>query len=237
MKQVTLGRSGIVTGSIGFECGPLLQQSFTDCRRITERAIEAGVRFYDIGLPIEELQKRIGHSIAGYRRQLILAGSFAPCKPEEFRDQLKMVLRGLKTDYLDLCQIHDPDYLPRTGDSEGFYDALTDAKKAGYIRSIGLTTGSPDVALHALEYGWYDTLQFPWTKESSQDDLDYLEFAHEADMGSISVPPESYPEQMEEALSAMEQYDSHVSLWLLEEGKGMDAVLANARQANSLPAE
>lgn len=231
MKEVTLGRSGIVTGNLGFECGPLLQRSFADCRALTERAIDAGIRFFDIGLPIEELQKRIGHATVGHRRDIILAGSFEPCKPEEFRDQLKMVLRGLKTDYLDLCQIHDPSYLPRTGDGEGFYDALTDAKKAGYIRSIGLTTGSPDIALHALEYGWYDTLQYPWSSESEPEDLDYLEFTHEADMGSICVPPQPYPSDVEKELNAMEKYDAHVSLWLLEEGDGMDAVLKAAQRA------
>lgn len=230
MKQVTLGRSGIVTGHLGFECGPLLQKSFAECRQITEKTIDAGVRFFDIGLPIEELQKRVGHATVGHRSQLILAGSFEPCKPEEFRDQLKMVLRGLKTDYLDLCQIHDPNYLPRTGDGEGFYDALTDAKKAGYIRSIGITTGSEDVALHALEYGWYDTLQYPWTVESTEEEKDYLMFTHEADMGSISVPPQPYPVDIEKELEALGKYDAHVSLWLLEEGPGMEAVLRAARQ-------
>jgi len=228
MKQVTLGRSGIVTGNLGFECGPLLQKSFAECRAITQRAIEAGIRFFDIGLPVEELQKRVGHATVGSRRELILAGSFEPCKPEEFKNQLKMVLRGLKTDYLDLCQIHDPDYLPRTGDSEGFYDALMAAKKAGYIRSIGLTTGSIDIALHALEYGWYDTLQFPWQAQGGEEEMDYLTFTHEADMGSISVPPQPYPNDMKTELEALMAWDAHVSLWLLEEGAGMEAVLEAA---------
>ena len=228
MKEVTLGRSGIVTGNVGFECGPLLKRSFADCRGVMERAIDAGVRFFDIGLPVEELQKRVGHSTVGHRNDLILAGSFEPCKPQEFKDQLKMVLRALKTDYLDLCQIHDPDYLPRMGDSEGFFDALTEAKKAGYIRSIGITTGSEDIALHALEFGWYDTLQFPRTADSEELALDYLTFTHGADMGSISVP-QPYPEDVQAVLkemNAMAEYDAHVSLWLLEEGPGMDQVLA-----------
>ena len=42
MKQVTLGRSGIVTGNVGFECGPLLKRSFADCRGVVEKAIDAG---------------------------------------------------------------------------------------------------------------------------------------------------------------------------------------------------
>ena len=187
MKEVTLGRSGIVTGNVGFECGPLLKRSFADCRGVMERAIDAGVRFFDIGLPVEELQKRVGHSTVGHRNDLILAGSFEPCKPQEFKDQLKMVLRALKTDYLDLCQIHDPDYLPRMGDSEGFFDALTEAKKAGYIRSIGITTGSEDIALHALEFGWYDTLQFPFSYLASEKDIALVNLCEEHDVGFICM--------------------------------------------------
>lgn len=229
MKQVKLGRSGIVTHNIGFECGPLLQRSFADSRGIMEKAIDAGVQFFDIGMPIEELQKRVGHATVGHRQEIVLAGSFEPCKPEELKKQLVMVLRALKTDYLDLCQIHDPQYLPRTGDGEGFYDALISAKKEGYIRSIGITTGHEEIALHALEYGWYDTLQFPWNSQSSEDELDYISFTHEADMGSISVPPEEYPANVAEELEAMAAFDAHVSLWPLLEGAGMDSVFKLAQ--------
>ena len=230
MKEISLGRSGIRTGQLGLECGPLLKRSFAESRALMERALDAGIRFLDIGLPIEELQKRVGHAIAGRRRQIVLAGSFAPCAPEAFKDQLKMVLRALKSDYLDLCQIHDPDYLPRTGDAEGFYDAMTDAKKAGYIRSIGITTGSEDVALHALEYGWYDTLQFPWGAASSEELLEYIGFTHEVDMGSISVPPEEYPDDIAHELEALAQYGDHLFLFPLEEGDGLDALLAMSRE-------
>ena len=46
-------------------------------------------------------------------------------------------------------------------------------------------------------------------------------------MGSISVP-QPYPEDAQavlKELKAMAEYDAHVSLWLLEEGPGMDQVL------------
>lgn len=219
MKKVTLGRSKITAGTIGLELSPLRAMSFAKCRGIMEKAIDGGIDFFDIGLPEEELQKRIGHGTVGLRSRIVLAGSFEPCEPQAFRKGLETLLRSLKTDYLDLCQIHDPDYLPRTGDSEGFYDALQAAKKAGYIRSIGITTGTDFIAMNALEYGWYDTLQYPWTSESSEEDLDFIPFAHEAQMGTISVPLEEHiPEDvLLKELSWLKKQNDHMGLYLAEE--------------------
>ena len=45
-----------------------------------------------------------------------------------------------------------------------------------------------------------------------------------------SVPPQPYLVDIEKELEALGKYDAHVSLWLLEEGPGMEAVLRAARQ-------
>lgn len=227
MKKVNLGRSGIVANNVGLELGALISKNFDECREIVEKAVAAGIDFYDIGLPEEELQKRIGHATVGMRSQIVLAGSFSPCEPKEFKSKLQTVLRALKTDYLDLCQIHDPDYLPRTGDAEGFYDALTQAKEAGYIRSIGLTTGTDFIAMDGLEFGWYDTLQYIWNRNSSEEDLDLIPFAHEAMMGTISVPPSEFPtteEELKKDLEWLHSVDEHLALWGVD-GQDLDALL------------
>ena len=217
MKEILLGRTGIRTGSIGADCGALQACSFEKSRTLFQEALEAGIRFYDIGLPEEELQKRIGHGLIGQRSQVILAGSFVPDTPQAFRKQLEQVLRGLKTDYLDLCQIHDPDYMPRRGDAEGVYDAMQQALEKGYIRSIGITTGNRNVLLHALEFGWYDTVQYPWTTGSDEEELELLRFCREAQTGSISVPPEEWPEDLAAELDFLQSFEDHLTLWPLQE--------------------
>lgn len=227
MEKVTLGRSGICCYPVGLELEPFRKMSFAKCREAMDEALGAGIEFFDIGLPDEELQKRIGHGIVGRRSSVILAGSFEPCSPEELKKQLQTVLRGLKTDYLDLAQIHDPDYLPRTGDHTGFYDALMDAKEAGLIRSVGITTGTYEIALNALEYGWYDTLSYPWTKDADEDAMGFIEFSSMADMGTISVPIEEYasPEEVAAEIECQSEWDHHVILFKADDSEGMHELL------------
>lgn len=217
MEEIVLGRSGIQTGRIGVECGALRQYPFEKCRALLQSVMERGIRFYDVGLPEEELQKRVGHGLIGQRSQVILAGSFVPDTPQVFRKQLEQVLRGLKTDYLDLCQIHDPDYMPRRGDAEGVYDAMLQAKEKGYIRNIGITTGNFNVLLHALEFGWYDTVQYPWTASSEEEEIELLRFCRDAEVGSISAPPDQWPDDPEKEFRFLQSFADHLTLWKLTE--------------------
>ena len=216
MKQVTLGRTGLVCGQMGLELSPLREVSFAQSKQLVELALEKGINFFDLGLPDRETQKRIGYAIAGHRDQLILAGSFVPSTKQNLENDLKWMLRDLKTDHLDLLQIHDPDYVLRPGEASGLFDILLDAKKAGSIRNIGITTGDPLMALNSLEYGWYDTLQYPWSAQSEEEEIGLLEFCPEAQVGSINVPPESM-ENAEKDLDRLQSYKDHLMLWMLSE--------------------
>lgn len=224
MKKVTLGRTGLVVGQMGLELSPLRKLSFAECKRVMDKAFGYGVNFLDLGLPERETQKRIGHSIAGKRSELILAGSFVPKDKESLRKDLQWMLRDLKTDYLDILQIHDPDFILRPGEESGLYDALLSAKKDGYIRNIGITTGDPIMAMDCLEYGWYDTLQYPWSRASDEAELAVLECCNEAEVGSINVPMEELDLDVEDHIEFLQQFENHMMLWMLREEE-MERVL------------
>ncbi|MCR5005202.1 MAG: aldo/keto reductase [Clostridiales bacterium] len=217
MEQVKLGRTGLIASRVGLELSPLRELSFAASREALDEAIGRGITFFDLGLPDRETQKRIGHAIAGRRQDLILAGSFVPSTKQQLEEDIKWMLRDLKTEYLDLIQIHDPDYVLRPGEASGLFDMLLDAKKAGYIRNIGLTTGDPVMAMNALEYGWYDTLQYPWHSGSAEEELMVLSLCREAEVGSINVPLEWTPEEADREEAFQKNYPDHLSLWMLHD--------------------
>ncbi|MDR1520237.1 MAG: 4Fe-4S dicluster domain-containing protein, partial [Planctomycetota bacterium] len=69
----------------------------------------------------------------------------------------------------------------------GVYPALLEAKKAGKIRFIGITNHHLGRARQAIESGAFDTLQFPLSVLSSQEEIDMTFRCRDLDIGVIAM--------------------------------------------------
>lgn len=166
------GRHADVTVSAlalgGYHLGNIT--SARECTRIVHAAIDAGITFMDNAWEYHdhESETRMGRAIADRRHQVFLMtkvcthGRGAALATK----QLDESLRRLKTDYVDLWQIHEcvydnePDLHFARG---GVIDALERAKRAGKVRFVGFT-GHKDPAIHLrmLSYGYpFDACQLP----------------------------------------------------------------------------
>lgn len=138
--------------------------------RVLHEAIDAGVNFLDNaweynGGRSEEL---MGRALQGRRQQVILMTKVCSHGRDKkvALQQLDDSLRRLKTDYLDLWQIHevvyddDPDRHLMPG---GAADALLEAKKQGKVRFVGFTGHKdPKIHLKMLAHDFpFDTCQMP----------------------------------------------------------------------------
>jgi len=138
--------------------------------RILHEAIDAGMTFLDNaweynGGRSEEL---MGKGLQGKRQQVFLMTKVCSHGRDKkvAMQQLEESLRRLKTDYLDLWQIHevvyedDPDrhFVPH-----GAVDALLEAKQQGKVRFIGFTGHKhPKIHLKMLSHDFpFDTCQMP----------------------------------------------------------------------------
>ncbi len=138
--------------------------------RILHEAIDAGMTFLDNaweyhGGRSEEL---MGKGLQGKRQQVFLMTKVCSHGRDKkvAMQQLEDSLRRLKTDYLDLWQIHevvyedDPDrhFVPH-----GAVDALLEAKQQGKVRFVGFTGHKhPNIHLKMLSHDFpFDTCQMP----------------------------------------------------------------------------
>ncbi|MGW6495242.1 aldo/keto reductase [Nonomuraea angiospora] len=145
-----LGRTGIqVTpyclGTMMF--GKVGNPDHDDCVRIVHRALDAGINFVDtadVYGPRGESEEIVGKALKGRRDDVVLAtkvnGSMGedPNRGGSSRrwivTEVEHSLRRLRTDHIDLYQIHHPD--PHT-DIEETLSALTDLVRSGKVRAIG----------------------------------------------------------------------------------------------------
>jgi predicted aldo/keto reductase-like oxidoreductase len=138
--------------------------------RIVQEAIDAGVNFLDNAWEYHDglSEELMGKALEGRREQVFLMTKVCTHgrdKRTALR-QLEQSLRRLKTDYLDLWQIHevvydnDPDLHFAPG---GAIEALEQAKRDGKVRFVGFTGHKdPSIHLKMLEHDYpFDTCQMP----------------------------------------------------------------------------
>jgi len=152
MQTRTIGRTGVrvsplCLGTMMF--GPGYNADADDCVRIVHRALDAGINFVDTADIYSEgiSEEIVGRALAGRRDDVVLAtkchlpmGDDPNMRGNSRRWITRAVedsLRRLKTDWIDLYQIHRPD--PDT-DIEETLGALDDLVRAGKIRYAGTST-------------------------------------------------------------------------------------------------
>ncbi len=128
-----------------------------DAEKMIERSIELGVRFFDNARRYHDgrSEEYMGKYLTPKYRDQIFLMTKAPGKTgKEVRKQLDDSLRALKTDYLDLWQIHalqTPEDVDRRL-KEGVLDAFLEAKEKKKTRYLGFTGHrNPVTHLYFLE--------------------------------------------------------------------------------------
>ncbi len=166
-----LGRTGAEVSALalgGYHLG--LVKSERESTRIVREALDAGLTFMDNAWEYHDgrSEELMGKALEGRRHEAFLMSKV--CSHGRDRRvamrQLEETLRRLKTDYLDLWQIHevvyenDPDLHFAPG---GAVEALEQAKREGKVRFVGFTGHKhPDIHLKMLSHGFpFDACQFP----------------------------------------------------------------------------
>jgi aryl-alcohol dehydrogenase-like predicted oxidoreductase len=162
MEMRALGRTGVQVSPLclgAMMFGAWGNTDHDDSIRIIHRALDAGINFIDTADVYSrgESEEIVGKALAGGKRDnVVLAtkvhGSMGD-DPNEYGNSRRWIvkevensLRRLKTDWIDLYQIHRPE--PDT-DIDDTLGALTDLVRAGKVRYIGSSTFQPSQVVEA----------------------------------------------------------------------------------------
>ncbi len=147
MQYRTLGRTGIKVTP--YALGAMMLGQFgnpdrSEGIRIIHRALDAGINFIDTADRYGDSEEVVGEALAGRRDQVVLATKFHGPVDDDVNhrgasrrwivEAVERSLRNLRTDHIDLYQLHRPD--PDT-DIDETLSALTDLVRQGKVRAIG----------------------------------------------------------------------------------------------------
>ena len=155
----TLGSSGLEVGAVGLGCMPMSwayagDASDVESIEVIRRALDMGVTLLDTSdvygpFTNEEL---VGRALEGRRDQAVIAtkaglvvgpnGGYPlrnDARPEHIREAIDGSLRRLRTDVIDLYQLHRIDPAVPLEESWG---AMADLVTAGKVRALGMSESS-----------------------------------------------------------------------------------------------
>jgi len=158
MRYRSLGKSGLVVSVVGLGCNNFGRRlNVEQTRAVVDAAIEVGVTLFDTADTYGgngRSEEILGEVLAGRRDQVVLATKFGHQQADlgygpaagakggraYIRRAVEHSLRRLRTEYIDLYQIHTPD--PVTPIEETL-SALSELVRAGLVRYIGHSNFSP----------------------------------------------------------------------------------------------
>ena len=187
MAKVTLGSTGITVEQNAFGALPIQRDDKETAAAILKRAYEGGIRFFDTARAYTDSEEKIGLALSDVRDDIYIATKTAAKTPEQFWEDLETSLRLLKTDHVDIYQFHQVTQCYRPGDGTGMYECMLKAKADGKIRHIGVTSHRLTVAQECIESGLYETLQFPFSYLSGEQEEKLICGCKEHNMGFIAM--------------------------------------------------
>ena len=228
MEKIRLGRTNLMVSRSGFGAIPIQRISYEEAGRVLRKAFDHGINFFDTARMYSDSEAKIGAALHDVRREIILATKSMAKDRDGFLNDFETSLKNLRSDYVDILQLHNPPNVPAPSDPDGLYDAVLEAKRAGKIRWIGFTNHRLNLAVDAADSGLYDTIQFPLNYLSTPQDLTLIETCKQRDLGVIAMKALSggLITQARMAFAFLRQYENVVPIWGIEREDQLDEFLA-----------
>ena len=167
MPEQELGQTGVkvpILGLGGAGQTPLSQPfAEEDSIALLENAYAMGIRYFDTAASYGPSEDYLGKILPAYRSQIFLASKTAARDRDGAWRELERSLSRLKTDHLDLWQLHhvaDREDLDQIFAKNGAIKAIEEAQAQGLVRFVGITGHhEPDIIAEGLRrYPFHTTL-------------------------------------------------------------------------------
>ena len=190
MEYRILGKTELKISRLGFGGIPIQKVDAATTRQLIETMVEKGINYIDTARAYTVSEEFLGQALEGLRDKFILATKSMSRTKEAMAADIDISLSNLKTDYIDLYQVHNPtaEQLDQVAAPGGALEALMEAKAAGKIGHIGVTAHTVAIFEKAIQYDWVETIMFPYNIIERQGE-ELMRKCTEKNIGFIVMKP------------------------------------------------
>ena len=159
-----LGNTGLKITILGLGCDKVFREknTYQTALDVGRRALELGINYFDTAPEYGESEKHLGEVLYGSRNNIVLATKTDDRTRDGSWRLLEASLKRLKTDYIDIWQVHNiskMDDVNKVFKEDGALKALIEAKEQGVVKFLGITGhADPKPLLEAINRFSFDTL-------------------------------------------------------------------------------
>lgn len=168
IEKRPFGRTGHNSSAVIFGAAALARADQGTADRMLELLLAHGVNHIDTAARYGDSELRVGAWMDRHRDDFFLATKTGQCDFEAARAEIHRSLERLRTDHVDLIQLHaliHPDEWEQALGAGGALEAAIQAREEGLVRFIGVTGHGWNVAaMHrrSLERFDFDSVLMPW---------------------------------------------------------------------------
>ena len=185
MRTMPLGKTGLTVTKPAFGALPVQRRGRAEGAALLRRAYEGGIRYFDTANSYTDSEEKLGLALSDVRREVVISTKSMGRDYDTVREHIELSLQRLRTDYVDLFQFH---MVSGWEDLDnGAFAAAEDARRQGLVRHIGVTSHRLAFAFELTRSGRFETLQFPFSYLSTEEECRLVRECLDAGMGFIAM--------------------------------------------------
>lgn len=191
MKKV-LGKTGLKVTTMGFGGIPIQRVSEDESVEIVRRCYELGMNFFDTARAYTVSEERVGKALEDVRDKVTIATKSGQRTAEGIEEELAISLKNLRTDYIDIYQLHNlstREQWDKVREPGGALKAVTKAKEEGKIHHISVTSHDPVLSMELVESGLFETLMIPFNYLTPKPAEELFPLCRKHNVGIINMKP------------------------------------------------
>ena len=108
MEYRVLGKTGLKISRVGLGGIPIQRIDAEGTKQLVHQLLDAGVNYIDTARGYTVSEQYLGYALEGLRDKFVLATKSMARTKEAMAKDIDISLGNLKTDYIDLYQVHNP---------------------------------------------------------------------------------------------------------------------------------